>query len=109
MDIKGPTRSSKYNKVSELVVVCVHLIYCLVHIIVLTSVNSMKTPNFILAYWLCLQDSKAEAVLFQPASEFLPMIDEVRLYFFPFLPKWFSFFEHWKIILIFLFWVQLNF
>ncbi|BAT86517.1 trehalose-phosphate phosphatase [Vigna angularis] len=36
MDIKGPTRSSKYNK-----------------------------------------DSKAEAILFQPASDFLPMIDEV--------------------------------
>ncbi|XP_061343756.1 probable trehalose-phosphate phosphatase J [Gastrolobium bilobum] len=36
MDIKGPTRSSKYNK-----------------------------------------NNKAEAVLFQPASEFLPMIDEV--------------------------------
>ncbi|ESW35633.1 hypothetical protein PHAVU_001G251300 [Phaseolus vulgaris] len=36
MDIKGPTRSSKYNK-----------------------------------------DAKAEAILFQPASDFLPMIDEV--------------------------------
>ncbi|KAH1233725.1 putative trehalose-phosphate phosphatase H [Glycine max] len=44
MDIKGPTTTSKYNKVSELDVV---------------------------------HDSKAEPILCQPASDFLPLIDEV--------------------------------
>ena len=51
MDIKGPTTTSKYNKVSELDVVHVRVIYYMVAYInsyILSFPNFMRTHNFAL-------------------------------------------------------------
>lgn len=67
MDIKGPAKGSKNKKVSE---VKISLLF--------VSPKKKKLIWFLIVFFsFHLYYPQGNGVLFQPASEFLPMIDEV--------------------------------
>jgi hypothetical protein len=73
MDIKGPAKGSKYKKVSELYhCICkYHLVNGFMNFPHLLSQNDRNSCL------LCCIFQGGDGVVFQAASEFLPMIDEV--------------------------------
>ena len=77
MDIKGPSKTCKYKKVRTSVPFC-NLIYCTLFFFFLLCFVflSLAASNFFFTVNSCVIQGN-QGVLFQPASEFLPMIDEV--------------------------------